>query len=72
MENIMKGYQINVSIFQGASKLIGNTIVPVIAKGKLEALSLAEKYVNATVDATQWALASFNFPHWPGPTAVAA
>ena len=70
----MHGYQVNVKIFQGAEKLIGNTIVPVIAKGKLEALSLAEKYVNATVDATQWALASFpRFPRFPTfPTAVAA
>lgn len=70
----MNGYQVNVRIFQGAEKLIGNTIVPVIAKGKLEALSLAEKYVNATVDATQWALASFpRFPRFPTfPTAVAA
>jgi len=68
----MKGYQVFVSIFQGADKLIGETIVPVIAKGKLEALSLAEKYINAITDKTQWALASFNFPHWPGPSAVAA
>lgn len=69
----MKGYQVNVSIFQGAEKLIGKTIVPVIARGRLEALSLAEKYVNGTIDATKWALASFNFPRFPTfPTAVAA
>jgi len=71
----MKGFQVNVSIFQGAKDLIGSMIVPVIAHGRLEALSLAEKHINAIIDKTQWALASLpHFPPWPplGPTAVAA
>lgn len=71
----MKWHQVNVRIIQGADKLIARKIVPVIAHGKLEAISIAERFVNSTVDATQWALASLPyFPPWPpiGPTAVAA
>lgn len=74
----MSGYNVRVAVMRGAEEKEQEEItVPVLAKCRLDAACLAERFVNMTLDATRWARTKFVhdvFPPFPpmGPTAVAA
>ena len=74
----MCAYEVTVGVMQGAEPgEISQTMMPVLAKTRLEAACIAERVTNMTLDATRWARTKFVnqiFPRFPplGPTAVAA
>ena len=78
----MCAYEVTIGVMQGAEPgEISQTMMPVLAKTRLDAACIAERVTNMTLDATKWARAKFvekiifpRFPPFPplGPTAVAA
>ena len=74
----MCAYEVTVGVMRGSEPgEISQTMMPVLAKTRLEAACIAERITNMSLDATKWARAKFVaqiFPRFPplGPTAVAA